>query len=46
ASYEVWTETGEYKQFFEPLFDLNPTSVQNIFEGRSYVTTYQAAETE
>lgn len=46
ASYEVWTQSSEYNDIFQPLFELKSTSVQNIFDGKSYIATYSAYEFE
>ena len=35
ASYEVWTNSAQYKNNFEPLFQISPSSVQRIFDGES-----------
>lgn len=46
ASYEVWTQSTQYNAHFKTLFDVGASSVQKIFDGESYITTYNANEVE
>ena len=46
VSYEVWTQSAPYKNFFEPLLQVSASSVQKIFDGESYISTYSAKNME
>ncbi len=46
ASYEVWTRSAQYKAHFESLLNIGASSVQKIFDGESYITTYSAKKVE
>lgn len=40
ASYEAWTKSSKYKEQFASIMHAEPSSVQKIFDGESFVVTY------
>lgn len=46
AAYEAWAASEEYAQHFATLFNVETTSVQKIFDGSSYISSYHAIKLE